>query len=310
VAGEVAGPAHGRFRGRHRAFFAVDIAHSQAIVEAFIAAGIPAEHLDGKTVRSEREAVLQRLRDGETLIVSNCMVLTEGWDLPALETAIIARPTASLNLHLQAVGRIMRACPGKDGAVVLDHAGNHHVHGRVTRRLEYSLDSGKKVGENDPLGLRRCGACQLLFDPDEPCCPECGWTPEPPARERPSIHGAGRLVQFDDGDFAYRAQFWRLIEAQRMAAGYRPGWAAYRFRERFGTWPVVGDGELIDPERATLDEKRAVYIGFLRQAEDKGYKRGWAAHRYREVFGCWPRGFVREIRRDEVAGRFTRLTQA
>ena len=81
--------------GRRTVAFAVDIAHSQAIVEAFRAAGVPAEHLDGKVARSEREAVLERLRGGQTLIVSNCMVLTEGWDLPALETAIVARPTAS-----------------------------------------------------------------------------------------------------------------------------------------------------------------------------------------------------------------------
>jgi len=296
--------------GRRTVAFAVDIEHSQAIAAAFQAAGVPAEHLDGGMSRAEREAVLARLRDGRTLVVSNCMVLTEGWDLPALETAIIARPTASLNLHLQGIGRIMRACPGKDGAVVLDHAGNHHVHGRVTRRIEYSLDSTKRAGESEPLGLRHCKACQLLFDPGEPCCPECGWAPEPPLRERPSVHGTGRLVAFDDSDFAYRAEFWRLIEAQRMAAGFRPGWAAYRFQERFGEWPVVADGELVNPEHATLEEKRAVYLGFVRQAEERGFKPGWAAHRYRELFGCWPRGFVDEVHRGVLSERFARQMQA
>jgi len=300
----------GKSPGRRTVAFAVDIEHSQAIAAAFQAAGVPAEHLDGGTPRDEREAILERLRGGRTLVVSNCMVLTEGWDLPALETAIIARPTASLNLHLQMIGRIMRACPDKDGAIVLDHAGNHHVHGRVTRRLEYTLDSGKKIGESDPLRLRRCRACQLLFDPGDPCCPECGWAPPPPVRERPVIHGVAQLVEFDDGDFAYRSHFWRLMEAQRMAAGYKPGWSAYRFKERFGEWPVVADGELVDPDRATLDDKRAVYVGFLRQAGEKGFKPGWAAYRYREVFGCWPRGFVDEVRREALSERFARLVQA
>ena len=290
--------------GRRTVAFAVDVEHSRAIVAAFQAAGVPAEHLDGATPKDEREAILGRLRDARTHVVSNCMVLTEGWDLPALETAIIARPTASLNLHLQMLGRIMRACPGKDGATVLDHAGNHHVHGRVTRRIEYSLDSSKRVGECDPLRLKRCQACQLLFDPDEPCCPEGGWKPEAPVqRERLAIHGAGNLVEFDDGDFGYRAEFWRLIEGQRMAALYQSGWSAYRFKERFGVWPVVADGELVDVGNATFEEKRAVYVEFVRQAEAKGFKPGWAAYRYKDAFGCWPKGFVEDVRREAMRER-------
>ncbi len=297
--------------GRRTVAFAVDVMHSQAIVAAFRAASIPAEHVDGSTSRETRESILARLATGETLVVGNCMVLTEGWDLPALETAVIARPTASLNLHLQMIGRIMRACPDKQGAIVLDHAGNHHVHGRVTRRIEYSLDSDTRVGESDPLRLRRCKACQLLFDPMGSCCPECGWTPEPAtSRESVPIHGGGRLVEFDDGDFAYRAEFWRLIEGQRMAAGFKPGWSAYRFKERFGDWPVVAHSDLVDPAHATLEEKREVYLGFACQAEMKGYKPGWAAYRYREVFGCWPRGFVEDIRRDALRARFREYAHA
>jgi len=194
--------------------------------------------------------------------------------------------------------------------MVLDHAGNHHVHGRVTRRIEYTLDSDKKVGESDPLRLRRCKACQLLFDPGEPCCPDCGWAPElATARERVPIHGSGRLDEFDDTDFAYRAEFWRLIEGQRMAAGYKPGWTAYRFKERFGDWPVVADGELVDPQHATLDEKRAVYHGFVCQATMKGFKPGWAAYRYKDIFGCWPRGFVQDVRREAMRERFRECAQ-
>ena len=296
---------------RRTVAFAVDVAHSQAIVAAFRAAGVAAEHIDGTTPRDEREAILGRLRDARTHIVSNCMVLTEGWDLPALETAILARPTASLNLHLQMIGRIMRACPDKDGAIVLDHAGNHHVHGRVTRRIEYSLDSDKKVGESDPLRLRRCQACQLLFDPGAPCCPECGWTPKPATpREKVPIHGDGKLVEFDDADFGYRAEFWRLVEAQRMAAGYMPGWAAYRFKERFGDWPIVADGELVDPAHATFEDKRAVYLEFVRQAALKGFKPGWAAYRYRDAFGCWPKGFVEDVRREAMRERVMECAQA
>ncbi|HNQ22469.1 MAG TPA: DEAD/DEAH box helicase [Phycisphaerae bacterium] len=281
---------HKRAAGRRTVAFAVDIEHSEAITEAFRRADVPAEHLDGTTPRSERDAILQRLADGETVVVSNCMVLTEGWDLPALECAIIARPTASLNLHLQMIGRVMRACHGKDGAIVLDHAGNHHVHGLVTRRLDYTL-SDEKVGFSEPLGLRRCGQCGLLFETSEPRCPECGWAPEASGgqRRRPAIHGEGELAEFDDSAFEYRRQVWVQIEAQRQAAGYKPGWSYYRFYDRFGVAPIVVADELVNPQKATPAEKAEVYREYLRIAAAKGYKPGWAAYRFRDAFGHWPR---------------------
>jgi superfamily II DNA or RNA helicase len=291
-----------RAAGRRTVAFAVDIAHSMAITKAFQDAGVPAEHLDGGTPRSQRDDILDRLRSGKTLVVSNCMVLTEGWDLPALECAVVARPTASLNLHLQMIGRVMRACDGKDGAIVLDHAGNHHVHGLVTRRLNYTL-SDEKVSSDDPLGLRRCGNCGLLYGLDEECCPECGWVPVSTGggeRSRPAIHGPGELAEFDDTSFEYRRQMWVQIEAQRMAGGYREGWSFYRFKDRFGVEPVVAEGDLIDPDNATYAQKRAYFKHLAEVAVDKGYKSGWASHRFRNVFGQWPVGFVQAVR-DEVA---------
>ena len=74
--------------------------------------------------------------------------------------------------------------------------------------------------------------------------------------------------------------------------------------ERFGEWPVVADGEIVDPQNATLEEKRAVYHGFVCQAAMKGFKPGWAAYRYKDIFGCWPRGFVQDVRREAMRERF------
>ena len=67
-----------------------------------------------------------------------------------------------------------------------------------------------------------------------------------------------------------------------MASGYKPGWSHFRFTDRFGAKPVVVAGDLVDPARATLDEKRAYFAGLARVARAKGYKFGWAAHRFRE----------------------------
>jgi len=290
-----------RAAGKRTVAFAVDIEHSMAITEAFQNVDVPAEHLDGTTPRDERDAILRRLASGETLIVSNCMVLTEGWDLPALECAILARPTASLNLHLQMIGRVMRSAEGKAGAIILDHAGNHHTHGLVTRRLDYTLDDKKKVGSKDSLGLRRCGQCGLLFDNSTIGCPECGWQPEAAGNgRRVPIHGEGELTEFDDSSFEYRRRAWHQIEGQRIAGNYKPGWSFFRFKDRFGVEPVLADGELIDPATATRDQQRAVYRHLLSTAVTRGFQTGWAAYRFRDQFGHWPHGFVQEVR-DELA---------
>jgi hypothetical protein len=74
-----------------------------------------------------------------------------------------------------------------------------------------------------------------------------------------------------------------------MAAGYKPGWSYYSFTDRFGVAPIVGAGELVDPATATPEQKKAVYLSFLEVAQAKGFKPGWAAYRFRDTFGYWPR---------------------
>lgn len=292
--------------GRRTVAFAVDVQHSRDIVAAFQEAGVPAEYVDGATPADERAAILGRLRAGETQIVSNCMILTEGWDLPALECAILARPTASLCLHLQQIGRVMRACPDKHGAIVLDHAGNHYAHGLVTRPLEYSLDPDNKAGHTEALGLRRCEACALLYPLSRRDCPDCGHVNAPGDRDRPQIHGPGQMQRFDDWD--YKGALWNSIDAERQAMDYKPGWSYFRYIEATGERPLIIADELVDPAKATQEQKEAHYRRLLRMARAKEYQDGWAAHQFRDTFGSWPRGFVAQVRseldRDALRKRF------
>jgi hypothetical protein len=288
--------------GMRTVVFAVNVRHSLAITGAFTYAGITCEHLDGTTHDSQRDAILARLRSGETQIVSNCMVLTEGWDLPALECAIIARPTASLNLHLQMIGRVMRACDGKDGALVLDHAGNHHRHGLVTRHLDYSLSPDKSVGTSEPLGLRRCGECGLFYETNRLACPECEWAPKQP--DIPKLTGEAILGEFDDSSYEYRLAIWRRIEQERESLSYQPGWSKHQYKDRFGDWPIVDDdGILIDVLHASQDAKRIMFQRYSDIAKAKGYKPGWASWKFKDTFGHWPRGFVKAVRNKDTIER-------
>ncbi len=107
-------------------------ATAHALAAAFSAKGIPAEAVDGKMPTEERRAILARLRRGETRIVANCAVLTEGWDEPAVSCALMLRPTKSAPLFVQMAGRVLRPFIGKingqpyakDGALILDLAGS------------------------------------------------------------------------------------------------------------------------------------------------------------------------------------------
>lgn len=271
-----------RAAGKRTVAFAVDIAHGQQIVSAFRAAGVEAEIVTGATPKIEREAVLARLAHGITKIVVNCQVLTEGWDLPALECAIMARPTASLCLHLQMIGRIMRACDGKDGAIVLDHAGNYGRHGLVTDRLVYSLD-GKVKKATGVAPTKSCPECAKVIPAGKMTCPECGYVF--PAKD-PTIENDVELLPVGHGDdFAERQRRWDRFwkDGQRIAAwqaktlfaegstdrGYAI--AAAKYKTRYGKYPLAIGPTLVNPETATPYDWDRLRARWRQIGEGKGW---------------------------------------
>jgi superfamily II DNA or RNA helicase len=167
---------------RQTVVFAVNVEHSKAITQQFNAAGVRAEHLDGTTPERERDAILARLAAGETRVVSNCAVLTEGWDCPITSCVIIARPTMSAGLYLQMAGRALRPHPasGKRDCIVLDHGGCIRQHGLVDADREWSLETGcamlRSSGPRISLAdtFRICPDCYAVHPPDAMACP-CGY---------------------------------------------------------------------------------------------------------------------------------------
>ncbi len=103
--------------------FAINLDHSKAIAERYQTAGIAAEHIDGETAPKERQAILERFRGGQTQVLCNVNLFTEGFDVPEIEVIQLCRPTKSVALHLQMLGRGLRPKGGRK-ALVLDHAGN------------------------------------------------------------------------------------------------------------------------------------------------------------------------------------------
>jgi superfamily II DNA or RNA helicase len=109
--------------------FAINVEHSKSIINAYTKENIPAEHIDGTTPKSERDAIIRRFRDGTTLVLSNVGIVTEGFDLPDIEAVQLVRPTKSLGLYLQIVGRGLRPANNKAEAIILDHSNSIFAHG-------------------------------------------------------------------------------------------------------------------------------------------------------------------------------------
>ena len=110
--------------------FCVDIQHSEEVAARFRDAGVRALHLDGETPAAERRAAIAGLGKGDPQVITNCSMISEGLDVPSIGAAILIRPTKSLALYLQQVGRALRPAPGKERALILDFAGNVARHPR------------------------------------------------------------------------------------------------------------------------------------------------------------------------------------
>lgn len=247
--------------------FAVSVAHSKHIAEQFRAAGIAAEHLDGGTPTLERDAILGRLETGETTVVSNCGILGEGWDQPAVKCAILARPTRSTGLYLQQAGRILRPWNGQ-GATILDHGGCVLEHGLPQDDRVFTLDGTRKRNGKRGAPVRTCPSCLAVLPLSTRQCPECS-TVLIEQRDLPQEH-EGTLVEVRPEDL-------KRIELERLRSiaderGYKPGWVYYRFKERFGEAP---------PRERWTRSERAVdgraLRDVLRSAARSGGGLGWSS---------------------------------
>lgn len=173
--------------------FASSLDHSRHIVHQFREAGYTAEHVDGGDDNEYREAAIARFRSGATQILSNFSLFDEGFDVPAVETVIIARPTQSLSMYLQQVGRGLRYVEGKT-AIILDHAGNADRHGMPDEEREWTLEDRERRprGEKTSILVRRCPECFTVHRPASHC-PECGY--QHPVQPRQITQEEGELIE-------------------------------------------------------------------------------------------------------------------
>jgi superfamily II DNA or RNA helicase len=231
--------------GKKAIVFAINVQHSIQIAKRCNEAGIPAAHLDGTTPEHIRQETVDAFSRGELLVLSNVGLFDEGFDLPALDAVQIAKPTKSLTLWLQMVGRVLRTSPDKDYAIILDHTLNFAIHGLPTREREWTLQGVEQVQE--PIKI----------------CKETGEVVPNPGKELTGIEEIDiHLIEVEEDEEVKHTEwlvvFDKIINFQQEC-GYDNYWLLKK-----------------------LEKLRPPMAVWQNYAELVGYKRGWAFYKSRD----------------------------
>ena len=238
--------------------FAVNKAHGAALLDTFRRQGVAAEMLTDADDEATRDEVIDRLEAGDTSVVINCFLLAYGVDVPSVECIILARPTRSLTMYLQMVGRGLRASPGKTHCILIDHGHVVENLGLPQSVYGWTLDPDRNVNA-EALTLRSrktsteqprtCGQCSAMWLTSEQghSCPECGWTSPQKSKgvavedaelqeladdEGPISPTDRRAIEFYREAIGWYARRWPDRWAQKSNSGR--GWAARQTWEKFG----------------------------------------------------------------------------
>ncbi|MBU5787653.1 DEAD/DEAH box helicase family protein [Pseudomonas aeruginosa] len=246
-------------KDRQTVVFACNVAHSRELARQFNTAGILAAHVDGYMDEQERAKIIKNFRHGSIRVLCNVAVLTKGFDAPETSCVVLARPTKSLMMHYQMMGRGLRPAEGKSDCIIIDHAGNCLRNGVPTEPLPAEMDMG--AGKNSDRRVRDaekserlprpCPKCQRLFSTS--ICPACGFKPEP---HEDVEWRDGKLVKIGEGESkrkTFSTAEKEFIFAQFLGYaqqhGHNPGWAWHKCREYCGSAPR--DTKSIAPRHPT-----------------------------------------------------------
>ena len=221
--------------------FAVNVEHSKHIVSEFNKAGVPAVHVDAYDDPSDRRRAIRDYKDQKVKLISCVDILTKGFDEPHTGTLIMGRPTRSLIVHLQQIGRVLRIAEGLGDAVILDHGANVERHGFPTdETLPVTLDrtppSGKMKDREAERLPKHCPKCNFVKAAGQHECPMCGFKPE---RINTVTHEEGELVRVKGKIVPRetRQQFYSGLLGYAMNKGFSQGWAAHTYRDKYKEWP-------------------------------------------------------------------------
>lgn len=241
IVGDVVGTYQKFVAGKQAIVFTVDVETSHEVSEAFNNAGIKAAAVSGKTPDTMRNAIMAKFESKSVQIAANTALFDEGLDIKNVDCTIMARPTNSIVLFRQQIGRCLRPvyAPGmpldtaeqrkaaiaaseKPYAIIIDHVENYLRHGLPDSERAWQLvrqDTKRSKNREDEIPLTSCTQCFVPRPRTQKTCPHCGFTPEPASRG--SIeHVDGDIVELDEATLArLRGEVSRVDGAPQIPHG-------------------------------------------------------------------------------------------
>lgn len=230
-----------RAAGKRAIAFCVTVGHAKDVASQFAAAGFSSQCIDGSLPKQIRAGIVGMFKAGRIQVLTSCDLISEGFDLPSIEVGIMLRPTQSLGCYIQQAGRALRPYPGKDYAIICDHAGNTARHGLPCDDRQWSLD-GKQPKPKSPV---KCPSCYGYQSKPGVVCEYCG---APLRDEAAGAARGGRALpehvegELEEIDLAKRSRarfaeqsnattYEQLVELGK-ARGYKANWAAHIWKAR------------------------------------------------------------------------------
>jgi superfamily II DNA or RNA helicase len=222
--------------GKPAVVFCCTIEHAEFVAEAFSKAGYRSACLTSNTTAENRASYIEKLGNGGLDILTSCNVISEGTDIPVVTCGILMRPTESLSLYLQQVGRVLRTAEGKKHAIIIDCVGNVQSHGLPQMVRQWSLEAPPKKQAAAPVKI--CPECFACLPINEKTCPLCGHEFSAGSAETEYLEvKRSDLVEVEESGVLSRAEKQdrkrrisdagddhQKLEALRREFGYKPGW--------------------------------------------------------------------------------------
>lgn len=227
--------------------FAASVAHAAELATQFAAVGLnfcAISYKDDDDFKADVHAEFEKA-DSSIIGLIAVDMLTKGFDVAAIKCAVMARPfSKSVASIIQQIGREMRTAPGKDAAILIDHAGNFLRHGdQIFDIFENGItelnDDAEKPAKEKTLKEKeacKCPKCQALWRGATDTCSQCGYIR--PSRSKVQ-QVAGTVEEFAAKSIARaeRQDFYSQLLGLAQQRGYAEGWAAHKFKEKFESFP-------------------------------------------------------------------------
>lgn len=233
--------------------FATTIAKCEAFARLFHSHGVPSVAIHSKMTDDDCRNIIEQFKAGRIRVLWSVAKLVKGFDVKEVSCMIDCQPTKSLMRHVQKVGRVLRKCEGKTESIILDHAGNFQNNGFVEDASIDELSDGSEKESKDRKDTKepepiKCFKCGHMMRPVIMACPECGHE-----REQKSKHEAPDDITTAEGELVEmtkavtkrnRTETWEQkisfasgLKAYAHSKGFKKGWFAHKYKERYGVWP-------------------------------------------------------------------------